>query len=237
MCGRSSLTKVEKEIEQRFNATFYSDELERYNPIPNFNVAPTHMMPAITQDEPTVLQLYRWGLIPSWAQDTKVGAMMINARIETLTEKPAFRNLISTHRCILPLDGFYEWQRQGKDKIPHRIITTDQEIFSVAGLWDRWRDPQTGKDIHSFTLITLPSNEMMTAIHDRMPAILTPENERLWIDTDLQGKEAMEVLVPYPSDKMSMYVVSNKVNSVRETGADLIEPYDSGHKPQQLSLF
>jgi putative SOS response-associated peptidase YedK len=238
MCGRSSLTKQEKEIEARFNATFYTEELERYNPLPNYNVAPTNIMPAITQEDPTIIQLYRWGLIPSWAKDTKIGAQMINARVETLIEKAAFKKLITNRRCIMPLDGFYEWRREGKEKIPFRISTSDQEIFSVAGLWDMWRDPVSGHEICSFTMITLPANQMMSTIHDRMPAILRKENEVHWLSNEIPQQEIMDLIQPYPSENMHMYRVSNKVNSVREQGADLIDPYkpDEG-KPQQLSLF
>mgnify|MGYP003379531057 CR=1 FL=1 len=103
MCGRSSLTKTEKELEERFRATFYSDDLERYNPLPNFNVAPTHMHPVITQEEPRVIHLYRWGLIPSWAKDTKIGSKLINARIEGIEEKPSFRSAFQKRRCIVPV--------------------------------------------------------------------------------------------------------------------------------------
>jgi putative SOS response-associated peptidase YedK len=240
MCGRSSLTKQEKDIEARFKASFYSDELERYNPIPNYNVAPTHMMPAITQQDPTVIQLYKWGLIPSWAKESKIGASMINARLESLQEKPAFKKLLSSQRCILPLDGFYEWRRDGSNKIPFRIQTTDQEIFSVAGLWDQWRDINTSHMVHSFTIITLPSNEFMQQIHDRMPAILTPDDERNWLGDRTNDGEILKLITPYPSDKMKMYRVSDRVNNVRERSEDIIFPYDeqlTTSKPTQLTLF
>ena len=121
MCGRSSLTKTEKEIEERFNATFYSDELERYNPLPNYNAAPSHMMPVITNQDPDHIHLYRWGLIPFWAKDEKIGYKMINARVETLMEKSAFKNAAKHRRCLVPMDGFYEWKKEGKTKTPYLI--------------------------------------------------------------------------------------------------------------------
>ncbi|MCB9309732.1 MAG: SOS response-associated peptidase [Lewinellaceae bacterium] len=223
MCGRSSLTKTEKEIEERFNATFYSEDLERYNPIPNFNVAPTQRMPVITSDNPTKLQLFRWGLIPSWAKDTKIGFSLINARLETISEKPMFKSRLSRGRCIVPMDGFYEWKMQDGVKIPYRIVTTDQDIFSVAGLWDAWLDNTSGMLLYTFTVITRSPNTLMENIHDRMPAILTPENESLWLDNHLKPSDTLDLLQPYPSEYMYAYPVSTEVNNVRNNNANLIE--------------
>ena len=170
MCGRSSLTKTEKELEERFQATFYSDGLVQYNPLPNFNVAPSHMMPVITNEDKLHFQAYRWGLIPFWAKDQKIGYKMINARIETLFEKSSFKMAVAKRRCLVPADGFYEWKKiKGPDgkitKQPYRIQTTDQEIFSMAGLWDRWKAPD-GQTVFSFTVITQGPNETMKDIHD-----------------------------------------------------------------------
>lgn len=224
MCGRSSLTKTEKEIEERFNATFYSDELERYNPLPSFNVAPTQMLPVITQDEPDRIHLFRWGLIPFWAKDKSIGSKMINARVETLLEKPSFRNLVSRHRCIIPLDGFYEWKKQDQSKIPYRIITTDNDIFAAAGLWDRWIDIEQNKEVFTFTIITTPPNALMQPIHDRMPAILLRQDEAHWLDAEVQAKDAVELLHAYPAEHMRAYRVSAMVNNVRINTPDLILP-------------
>lgn len=237
MCGRSSLTKTEKEIEARFHATFYSEELERYNPLPNFNVAPTHMHPVITSQDTSHIHLYKWGLIPFWSKDNKSGSKMINARKESLTEKPAFRSLTSSKRCIVPMDGFYEWKTDGKAKTPFRIITKDQEIFAVAGLWDCWKDHETGHLIYTFTIITCPPNALMETIHDRMPAILLPEYEKLWLDAELKPEEAIQLLIPYPSESMEAYPVSEKVNSVRINEPSLIEKLQDKPKPIQGSLF
>ncbi|MEZ4910341.1 MAG: SOS response-associated peptidase [Saprospiraceae bacterium] len=233
MCGRSSLTKTEKEIEERFNATFYSEELERYNPIPNFNVAPTQMMPIITSALIGKLQIFQWGMIPSWAKDKKMGFSLINARVETLLEKSIFKQRLSSGRCIIPMDGFYEWKRNGNTKIPYRIVTTDQRIFSVAGLWDQWLDVKTGQTVKSFTIITLPPNQLMENLHDRMPAILQSDLESVWLNEDLGPKDILQVLQPYPSDAMDAYEVSDKVNSVRNNHPNLISP-KKGH---QMSLF
>jgi len=237
VCGRSSLTKTEKELEQRFNATFYSDELERYNPLPNFNVAPTQMHPVLSNEDPGHLHFYKWGLIPFWAKDKSIGSKMINARSETLMEKPAFRNLLKSRRCLVPFDGFYEWKKTDKARIPFRIVTTDQEIFTVAGLWDTWKDPATGDLIHSFTLITIHPNKLMEVIHDRMPAILTPGNEKLWVDPEVSPGEALQLLLPYPDENMMAYEVSARVNNVKNNDPSLLEPLDRLKSGIQTSLF
>lgn len=222
MCGRSSLTKTEKELEERFNSTFYSEDLERYNPLPNFNVAPSHHHPVITNMDPNHFMPLRWGLIPFWAKDERIAYKMINARLETITEKPAYRNAVEKRRCIIPFDGFYEWKRDGKQKIPYRICTTNTEIFSVAGIWEQWKSP-SGEDVFSFSVITRSPNEMMEKIHDRMPAILLPEQERLWINNELNTDEALSLLEPYPSEFMEAYQVSTRVGNVRNNDPELIQ--------------
>jgi putative SOS response-associated peptidase YedK len=232
------LTKTEKELEKRFRATFYSDELERYNPLPNYNVAPTQMLPVITEGDANRIHIFRWGLVPFWAKDLSIGTKMINARSETLLEKPAFKSLIASKRCIIPLDGFYEWKKDDKgNKIPFRIVVTDQEIFGAAGLWDVWVDKVSGQEWHTFTIITTPPNRLMEAIHDRMPAILLRENESLWLDEAVRPSEAVELLSPYPSENMRAYQVSALVNNVRNRAKEVMEPV-LGQKPGvQGTLF
>jgi putative SOS response-associated peptidase YedK len=237
MCGRSSLTKVEKEIESRFNALFYTEELEKYNPLPNYNVAPTQMMPVITSEDKHHLHIFRWGLIPFWAKNKNIGAKMINARFESLSEKPVFKKLLTSKRCLVPMDGFYEWKTNGKIKTPYRIITTDQEIFAVAGLWDVWQMPGHGEAIHSFSVITTPPNRLMENIHDRMPAILLPENEMHWLDMEIKPMEALQLIIPYPSENMNAYEVSAKVNNVRLNEPSLILPVKPTVEAIQTTLF
>jgi len=223
MCGRSSLTITEKELEARFNASFYSEDLERYNPLPNFNVAPTHMHPVITNVDPSHLQFYRWGLIPFWAKDVKVGYKMINARKETILEKSTFKNAMNKKRCLVAFDGFYEWKKTKDGKQPYRIITTNTDIFCIAGLWERWTNKDTGEDIFSFTLITQAANNFMSDIHDRMPAILLPEQEEAWLDMSIPATELVEMIQPYPDELMKAYPVSKRVGNVRENDKELIE--------------
>ena len=222
MCGRSSLTKTEKELEERFRATFYSEDLERYNPLPNFNVAPTQMHPVITQEAPDHIHLYRWGLIPFWAKDIKIGSKLINARIEGIEEKPSFRQAFQKRRCIVPFDGYYEWQKTAAGKIPYRIQMKDVDIFTIAGLYEHWKSPE-GKQIHSFTLITQEADAAIRHLHDRQPMILTPEQEQLWLDPNLPSKDLIHELAPVTGGQLTWYRVSDRVNNVRENDAGLIE--------------
>ena len=223
MCGRSSLTKTEKELEERFRANFYSEDLERYNPLPNFNVAPTQLHPVITLQEPSAIHLYRWGLIPFWAKDMKIGAKLINARIEGITEKPAFRQAFEKRRCLVPFDGYYEWMKTLEGKIPYRIKLTHPDIFSTAGLYETWRSPD-GRSIQSFTIITREADPRIAHLHDRMPFILLPEHEKLWIDGSVPTKDVMQSIQPVPGDYLKWYRVSDRVNKVTENDAQLIEP-------------
>ena len=225
MCGRSSLTKTEKELEARFNATFYSEDLEQYNPLPNYNVAPTHMHPVITNTDKEHLKFFRWGLIPFWAKDIKIGYKMINARKETLLEKSTFKNAVKKKRCIVPFDGFYEWRKIGKEKYPYRIGIKGEGIFTIAGLWERWNSPQ-GEEVYSFTLITQAPNEFMSKIHDRMPAILSREQESLWLDDDIPSEDILEMLQPPPNEVVQAYTVDKRVGNVRNNDEGLIERHE-----------
>ena len=225
MCGRSSLTKTEKELEERFNASFYSDELIRYNPLPNYNVAPSHMHPVITNHDADHFKFMRWGLIPFWAKDEKIGYKMINARVETVDQKPSFKHALIKRRCIVPFDGFYEWKKnEDGTKQPYRIQVADQEIFSVAGLWEKWTSPK-GDDVFSFTLITQAANNFMKKIHDRMPAILSQEEERLWLEEGISTTELLKVIKPFADQRMNAYEVDPRVGNVRNNDADLIKPF------------
>ena len=226
MCGRASLTKIEKELEERFGSSFYSEDLERYNPLPNYNVAPTHMHPVITGEDPKHFRYFRWGLIPFWAKDEKIGYRMINARIESILEKPSFRKPVEKRRCIVPFDGFYEWKKmEDGNKQPYRIVSKQLEIFSIAGIWERWKSPEN-EEIFTFSLITMPANEMMSEIHDRMPAILDGEMEKHWLDQDVPAKELIESIHGPSNEELRAYPVSKAVGNVRNNGPDLIEELD-----------
>jgi putative SOS response-associated peptidase YedK len=206
---------------------------------PRFNAAPTDTMPVARLDSAGAREIafMRWGLIPSWAKEARIGASMINARAESLTDKPAFRNAFRQRRCLVPADGFYEWigLPDGR-KQPFRIILRDSAPFSFAGIWESWR--RGGQVIESFAIVTCPANELMAKIHDRMPVILDRADYAAWLeskDTTIPNL----LLQPYPAEKMKAYPVSMRVNSVRNDDRSLIElvAEPPTPKPQQQALF
>lgn len=223
MCGRSSLTVTEKELEARFNASFYSEDLERYNPIPNYNMAPSQLLPVITDADPDHINLYRWGLIPFWAKDEKIGYKMINARSETVAEKAAFRQALAQRRCLWPIDGYYEWVTKGKEKIPYRVVMKNKAVYSIAGLWEVWKNAE-GEKVFSFTILTRDASPSMAFLHHRMPVILPLELEEKWLDPDLDPEIFLKELPDFGTDHLEVYRVSQEVNSVRNNHADLVLP-------------
>jgi putative SOS response-associated peptidase YedK len=192
---------------------------------PRFNVAPGQLVPAIINDgKHNKLGQLRWGLIPSWAEDPKVGYKMINARVETLAEKPAFRVPLQRKRCMIPADGFYDWKVSEEGKQPMRITLKSGELFAMAALYDTWESPEGGK-ISSCTIITTESNKIMEGIHDRMPIILRKEDEAMWLDRSIQDTELLLSLLqrPYPDDEMRVYPVSKAVGNVKNDSPDNIK--------------
>ncbi len=163
-----------------------------------------------------------WGLIPSWAKDPSIGNKMINARAETLLEKPSFKRLVGKRRCLVLTDGFYEWRKEGKRKVPMRMLLKTRELFAFAGLWDRWKKPD-GNEFQSFTIITIDANDLLRPIHDRMPVILGRDGEEKWLNPDLKDpSELLPLLKPYPSELMEAYDVSPLVNSPRNDRPECI---------------
>ena len=190
----------------------------------NYNVAPSHLCPVIPQMDPDHIQLFRWGLIPYWARDVKIGYRMINARGETLAEKSSFKEPLKRSRCLVLADGFYEWKKEGKNKQPYRIGLQDASIMSLAGLYDQWRSPE-GEMIYSFTIITTEPNSLTATIHDRMPVILDSVEAEKWLQADLPQDEALNLLRPYEAERMQAYPVSSAVGNVRNNDPSLILPF------------
>ena len=221
MCGRASLTRNEKELEERFGSTFYTEDIERYNPVPNYNIAPTQNLPVITNSDQAHFNIFKWGLIPFWSKDAKISYKLINSRAETLELNSAFKSAFAKRRCIIPLDGFYEWSLKDKIKKPYRIIKNDNGIFSVAGIWENWKSPE-GQEINTFSIITVDANETVARLHNRMPAILFEDEERLWLDDNINLKDLKKLLKPFPASLIIAYPVSQKVNNVRNNDPDLI---------------
>ena len=222
MCGRYTLIADLGDLAQRFefDGTDFSYD-------PGYNIAPTESVLTVRNLEGREAAFMRWGLIPFWAKNSKIGARMINARAETVTEKPAFRNALKKRRCLVLADGYYEWQKTPLGKRPYRIILKAGEPFAMAGLWETWKDPQ-GNVVPSCTIITTAANDFLAPIHNRMPVILPREYEDLWLDMDVDDGAALtQMLIPSPDDVLDAYQVSTLVNYARNNGPEIIARVDS----------
>jgi putative SOS response-associated peptidase YedK len=222
MCGRYTLFINLVLLGKRFNLINIDHLIIR----PRFNVAPSQEVVAIIRDgNENRAGMLRWGLVPTWAKDPKIGYKMINARAETVDEKPAYARLLKRRRCLIPADGFYEWKKVGSRKQPFRIKLKNDEPFAFAGLWDRWECE--GEVIHSCTIITTKPNSLMEGIHNRMPVILTKANEEAWLDQDLKEPEVLKTfLEPYPEEEMEAYKVSSEVGSPKNDREELVAPVE-----------
>ena len=218
MCGRYSLVASIAELEGRFG---FDGADVTYSP--SYNVAPTQgVLTVVSESEARHAVPMRWGLIPSWAKDPKIGSRMINARAETVAEKPSFRTALRRRRCLVLADGFYEWRRTGAGKRPMRITMASGEPFAFAGLWDTWRDPQN-ETVTSCTIITTRANDLLRPIHDRMPVILHKDLEEFWLDATVDDTGALgSVLASYAAVAMEAYEVSTLVNSVANNCPEVI---------------
>ena len=212
MCGRYRLSRRKQVLEEHFDCV---SGIEDWNP--RYNIAPTQPVPVIRQNpkEPVrELSLFRWGLIPRWVKDPSVAASMINARSETASTKPAFSDALKFRRCLVPANGFYEWQKTGKAKQPYCFEINDGELFAFAGIWDRWNDAK-GKPLETFSILTTTPNAVTSSVHDRMPVILNPDSYDLWLDPGMKDVLAVsELLRPFDARLMRGYPVSNRINHV-----------------------
>jgi putative SOS response-associated peptidase YedK len=212
MCGRYKLSRRKQLVEEYFDTDSGMEDW-----VPRYNIAPTQPVPVIRQNpkEPVrELSMMHWGLIPSWAKDSSVAASMINARSETASTKPAFRDALKSRRCLIPADAFYEWQRTEKTKQPYCFEVGEGELFAFAGIWDRWKDAG-GKWLETCSILTTSPNAVTSAVHDRMPVILDPDVYDLWLDPGMRAVDAAsDLLKPYDARQMRFYPVSSRVNSV-----------------------
>ncbi|MDP6532634.1 MAG: SOS response-associated peptidase [Candidatus Marinimicrobia bacterium] len=223
MCGRKTLTRdmqsiiEELAIEEWMNPESY---------FPSYNIAPTQLSPILGYSGKRIVKQMRWGLIPSWAKDKSIGSKMINARSESLLEKPSFRNLVSRNRCIVIADGYYEWHREGDKKTPYYIHHPDRKLLPLAGLCDTWKN-EDGEKILSYTVITTEPTLDIAFIHDRMPVILKPTDIDQWIQHSSQSvNEALELLQPYP-EPLNHHSVSTFVNSPKNNSEQCIQKAES----------
>jgi putative SOS response-associated peptidase YedK len=224
MCGRFTLTDPDQDLVVQFNLPSIPDLQPRYNIAPTQPVAAVRLAAA---DAVRELVFLRWGLVPSWAKDAAIGARMINARSETVAEKPAFRAAFRRRRCLVLADGFYEWQKQNGSKQPFFIHLSNKRPFAFAGLWETW-EGKDGSLISSCTLLTTGPNELIRPLHNRMPVILHPGDYDLWLDPGVgEPGPLLALLKPYPSEDMEAYPVSRWVNSPSNDGPRCVEPVGS----------
>ncbi len=217
MCGRFTLTATPEELADAFPQFSVPRQMS-----PHYNIAPTQPIAVVPNDGRGAVDFFIWGLIPAWAKDPSVGSRLINARSETLAEKPSFRSAYKRRRCLVLADGFFEWQKipAQRGKQPQYITLADRKPFAFAGLWEQWSSPD-GSEIKSATIITTTPNKLMAKFHDRMPVILAPENYARWLDPAERSPDALQdLLVPFPASRMAHYPVSTLVNS---PGNDLPE--------------
>ncbi|AFY30697.1 SOS response-associated peptidase [Calothrix sp. PCC 7507] len=221
MCGRFTLKQPAASIAQAFHVDSVPDLT------PQYNIAPTQMVITVlhhVESNKREFQQLRWGLIPSWAKDVAIASKLINARSETVAEKPSFRAAFRRRRCLVVADGFYEWQRQPGKKQPFYFSLQDGQPFGFAGLWERWQSP-SGEEITSCTILTTTANELLQPIHDRMPVIVAPKDYNLWLDPQMQTPETLQqLLLPYPAQAMTAYPVNTLVNNSQHNTPECIIP-------------
>jgi putative SOS response-associated peptidase YedK len=223
MCGRYAIYGPVSRA-NRDAIEFLGEEIAFH---PTFNAAPTQNLPVfrVGPEGGRELALLRWGLVPSWAKDPAIGARMINARAETVAEKPAFRAAFRRRRCLVPMSGFYEWQKAGGRKVPHFVSLLNADVFAAAGLYEYWPGKDGAAPIASYTILTTDANELMRAVHDRMPVILHERDYESWLDPKNEKLEVLGgLLTPFPAGEMRAYPIGTRVNNTRNDGPELIEP-------------
>jgi putative SOS response-associated peptidase YedK len=224
MCGRYVLKSTIEELKQAYGAV----PAGVFELSPNYNVAPTAEMPVVLREEDAdKIRSFRWGLVPFWADGPDSGYSMINARAESVHQKKSYRKPFHTQRCIVPANGFYEWKKTSSGKVPHFIYSRQSDLMNLAGLYTYYRG-ESGTQKGSFTIITTRANSVVESLHDRMPAMLLPEEFEYWLDpgnSDIQGLR--KLLHPWPDDDTDYYTVSKEVNNTRNNGSLLIEPATS----------
>jgi putative SOS response-associated peptidase YedK len=222
MCGRFELITPAEALRRLFGF------VEQPNLAPRYNIAPTQEVPVLRQRRnppgERTLQPLRWGLVPAGARDRKFAASLINARAETLLEKPAFAGAFRKRRCLVPADGFYEWAGEGDAKRAYLISRRDGAPFAFAGLWERWTAPDTGEASDSFTIVTTAANALLAPLHPRMPVILDPADHARWLDPDGVAEALQPLLIAAPESALHYWSVGSRVNSARIDEAGLLEP-------------
>ncbi len=231
MIDRYSITASASKINERFHA----EVLDAF--LPNYNAAPTQLLPIITHASAQGISTFFWGTSPEWSKNKSLGEKLINVRAETILEKPSLKKSMMKSRCLIPADGFYAWKKVGKKtNIPYRFVAIDQDLFSFAGIWEEFEDTE-GNQLHTFSIITTTANEMVNTVQERMPVILNPAVEKIWMNKDSTEEDLIDALHPYKAEKMNYYPVSPRINDVGINLPSLIIPTPPADQFGNLTLF
>jgi putative SOS response-associated peptidase YedK len=223
MCARFTMTQEDKALLAEFEAKSIDEQYRK-----SYNLTPTQLAPVIISQKQEVIQLFHFGLVPFWSKDKKSSYSMMNARQETVLENNTYKPLmIHNKRCLVLADGFYEWKTEGKKKLPYRFTLLNRKAFAFAGLWSQWKSEDKKEIYESFTILTTSPNKQVATLHNRMPVILTKEEEKLWLSDDVPPAELIQLCNAYPDEEMDMYPVSTEVNKAVNNHQDLILPMNS----------
>lgn len=219
MCGRYTIVSNSASIKKEF-------QLDEVQPLePYYNAVPSYQLPVITSQSSHTVSFFRWGLIPNWAKDRSFGNKTINARSETIQEKASFKMPIRQKRCLVLANCYFEWQKKADgSKIPHLIYCMDQRLFAMAGIWDTWHDPSSKKWVNSFSIITVPAAPRTQVLHERMPAILTPDQRAIYLDSNTVMTEVLSFLQPYENEQMNAMPLGNLVNTPNQNTKEILQP-------------
>ncbi len=223
MCGRFTITLDPGEIQELLNLGPFVHIQQ-----PRYNVAPSQPVPIVKDLETKSIELYKWGLVPFWADDPNIGFKMINARSETAHEKPSFRAAFKYRRCLIIADGFFEWHAadKGEAKTPYLFKLKNDHPFTFAGLYEHWPIP-SGGELHTCTILTCPPNELVSDYHNRMPVMLGEDTRWEWLDPEAKQSDLLDLLIPYPADEMKCFAVSREVNSPQNDRPEILEPVEA----------
>lgn len=231
MCSRYSIATTAEKLEKRFNI----EADERFQP--RYNASPTQLLPVITSESPQGFSFFYWGMSPPFSKDKTLSSKFYNSKSETIAEKQSQKNALLTRRCLVPANGYYEWkQLSKKSKIPYYVALQTQDPFAFAGIWEEFED-EHDETVHTFSIMTTAANKTISSIHDRMPVILTADSEKIWLDEKSSFENLMQVLSPYPSEKIFLHTVSSRVNSLANDGPELIKPAPASDQFGNYTLF
>ncbi|MGI9544553.1 MAG: SOS response-associated peptidase, partial [Cyclobacteriaceae bacterium] len=220
-----------EDINQRFKV----EATDGYHP--RYNAAPTQLLPVITNQHPNGFSFFYWGQVPQWSNNRAISGKLLNAEAEQIIEKATLKNALINKRCLVPADGFYAWQIIGKkSKVPHRFILNQKIPFAMAGLWEEYEDDKD-QVVHTFRIITTPSNEIVAGANQRMPAILSPENESAWLNDQRDVDNLMGMLKPFPAESMGSYTISSQINSIKIDRPELLSPAPANDQFGNYTLF